>query len=255
MKRSLIALIFFIGMCHFSSAQLSRYTFDGDMNMKMSLRYGKLQNTKIDAPDYSGIVFRFYDLGRSNYSESRKQYSGRWAFIPETFSSAVVDILFTQNFEWASRADSATLISDFLLGWHNWAYSVMRTDDFQLSIGAHAHDYFYAFQLASPQDTHEPAGWYIGTGPVVMIDYNLLNQVVLHFEGTYSFTKKIKDVPDMTFDRSYPSPHFINFLLEVRPESRWFLGLEHVRSYNRGWNPNDGARTDVHLGFKLFVDQ
>jgi hypothetical protein len=100
----------------------------------------------------------------------------------------------------------------------------------------------------------EPAGWYLGTGPVLVADYNLLNKAVVHLEGSYTLTTKVNDVPEMQPDPSYPNPHFLNLLVEIRPESRFYLGFEHVRSVNRGSIPNDGVRTDIHLGIKLFVD-
>jgi hypothetical protein len=255
MKKILFLSALLFGLSYTTRAQLSRYTFDGDMNMKMSLRYGKLSNTKIETEKVGGLAFRFYDLGKSSYTGSPWQYSGRWATLPETFSWVVFDVLFRQEFKWFSYQPNVTLIGDFIFGWHNFAYAVHRTDDLQVAIGVNGHDYFFAHQPDNRSDITDPAGWYIGGGPALIVDYNLLNTVVLHLEGTYTLATKIRDLPDMIVIPDYPDPHFINLLLEVRPQSRWYMGIEHVRSYNRGSTPGDGTRTDIHLGLKLFVDE
>ena len=158
MKKLAILGILLVGLQLSSYAQLSRYTFDGDMNMKMSLRYWQLNNTKLETEKVGGLAFRFYDLGKSSYTGSPWQYSGRWATIPETFSWAVFDILFRQEFKWSSYQPNVTVIGDFLLGWHNFAYAVYRTDDLQVAVGVNGHDYFFAHQPENRSETADPAG-------------------------------------------------------------------------------------------------
>jgi hypothetical protein len=125
MKKQALLILLFVGMLQAASAQLSRYTTDGDLNMKMSFRYGAINNTQIaESETVGGLVFRFYDLGLSNYTDSPWQYSGRWATLPETFSLIVFDVIFTQNFNWFSYQPNVTLLGDFIMGWHNFSYSL-----------------------------------------------------------------------------------------------------------------------------------
>ncbi len=240
------------------NAQLSLYKYNEDTRIKFSLRYAANKATGVSQDsviNIKAILFRTFELDKINYNKGQKNVSHRWAFIPETFMLAIIDALDGGDFGWGEKVSSSN-IGDFILGWHNTAWNVVTTDDFNLGVGYHWGDYFLAHE---PYDrakdkflpASEPAGWYGVLGPSVMLDYNIMNKAIIHIEGAYGISKKFTDLPEMNSSGAYPSPHFLNITAQIRTNSIFYGGMEHITSINRGSNDLNISRTDFYIGVWL----
>ncbi len=253
--RKLITVLF-ISILSNGYAQLDSYSYvdDGAM-IKFEPRYITI-NTLLADPDSiknpKGFTIRLFSLDHVTFDQGGYQDSHRFAFITESLSGFLIDMINGGNFETGFK-NSSTSLSDFILGWHNHVVNVVSLDNFNAAIGAHWGDYFLAYEPYNAgsntyEVVNEPAGWYGALGPAIMMDLNVLDVVNLHFEGSYAFTAKFMDATDMNFDRAYPKPHFINLSLQLRTNSPIYAGFEQIRSVNRGDNPFNATRSDIFIG-------
>jgi hypothetical protein len=247
-----IALLFAM---HLTFSQLSDYPFADEGNIfKIEPRYISINTLNVSpdsVKDASGFTIRLFSWDKVNFDQGGYQVSHRFAFITESFMGFMIDVINGGDYDTGFK-NSSTSISDFLMGWHTHVVNVVSADDFNVAVGGHWGDYFLAYEPyfggSNFGTVREPAGWYGALGPAVMLDYNLLDVVNLHFEGSYAYTAKFMDAVDMNFDRDYPKPHFINLNFQVRTHSLFYGGFEHIRSVNRGDHPFDAARSDFYVG-------
>ncbi|HNP19701.1 MAG TPA: hypothetical protein PKL31_14785 [Fulvivirga sp.] len=254
-----ITTLLFIFILSNGYAQLSNYNYADDGKMvKFEPRYISVKTLEAD-PDSvknpNGFTIRLFSLDKVNFDQGGYQYSHRFAFITESLSGFLIDMINGGNFETGFK-NSSTSLSDFIIGWHNHVVNVVSLDNFNVAIGGHWGDYFLAFEPYSESSNtfevvNEPAGWYGALGPAIMLDFNVFNVVNLHFEGSYAFTAKFMDATDMNFDREYPKPHFINLNLQLRTNSPIYAGFEQIRSVNRGDHPFNATRSDIFIGIWL----
>jgi hypothetical protein len=246
-----------------SYAQLDGYSFvDEGMIFKLFEPRYLFINTLDVPPDSAlnakGFTVRSFTMERVTFDQFGYQASHRFSLISEALSAIAISMIKGGDFDWAYQRHS-TEISGYILGWHNHVVNVVSLEDVNVAVGGHWGDYFLAYSPYTPGSdprsnlafgtVREPAGWYGALGPVLMLDYNLLDVVNLHFEGSYAFTAKFMDAVDMEWDRSYPNPHFLNFSLQARPDYFLYGGIEHIRSINRGDHPFNATRTDFFIGF------
>lgn len=249
---SIVAIIILATPCF---SQLENMDFHDELQLKFSVRFAG--NKAIGPPEdsiknASGILVRSLELDNIRYGQGGYQASHRWAFLTEALAGAFIDAINGGGFEWGTK-NTSTNIGDFILGWHNHAWSLYENGQTQIMGGLHWGDYFFGFEpyrgnKYSFDTAKEPAGWYGALGPALMADYAITNGMALHFEGSYAFTMKWGDFPDMTFDRDYPSPHFINLGLQLRTNSIFYGGMEYIRSIDRGDHNTNCSRTDLFVG-------
>ncbi len=255
MKLKLLFIVVLQFYVIYSSAQLSSFDFNNDTKIKFSLRYGAINTSGVSSDstkDIKALLIRPLEFDKIQSDVGGYNTSHRFAFIFETFTLAIIDALNGGDFKWGERTAS-TYIGDFILGWHNHAWNVVYTDNLSLAAGLHWGDYLFGYEPYKKnqnnfENAHEPAGWYGALGPAAMVDVNMANRAVLHLEGSYAFTKKIKYFPDMTANKNYPDPHFINLTAQIRSNSFIYGGMEFVRSINRGSNNLNASRTDLFVG-------
>lgn len=254
MKKKIFTVLFLLSIASLSKAQLSSFDFgqDGETMVRVGPRIGYAKNSAVKWPQAKGIgVFTVdAEIFKSNYAKGKGQSYHRWPFIWDVWWPLVVGIL---RKEPSIAQNGSTSISSFIFGWHQNTWSIVSKENINIALGAHYGDYFYSFQYYdafgdSYSDPIEPGGWYAAIGPAITVDYALpFLPAVLHYDGGFPYTFRIKEASAKTAEKGFPSPIILNNLLELR-FNKFYLGMDYVKVINRGDTPSKGYRVDCFMG-------
>ncbi|WP_421872000.1 hypothetical protein [Marinoscillum sp.] len=224
-----IVLLLLLGwLAHAGMAQLSAYPLAGVKTNRFALFYGSLTNEwsgKIENEKHSTVVFD-WSQSKSTFGWGKYQNSHRYKILGD-----IISVLYTGGI--LEKTEPGTPYLTNLVGWHNFAFSALYNDYFQLSLGLHAGDYLYGIEglhtdKDSDQNTSGTRYYYGAAGPAWMADAAIGNTGFwLHYEGSYAFTfgkEPLEVAPDV-------KPNILNQTFEVRWR-KVFVNAEIVYGLN-----------------------
>lgn len=211
MKNTLLLLFSLLSLG--THAQLSTYPLAGQKTNRFALYYGSLTNEwsgKIEDEKHSTVVFD-WSQSKSTFGWGKYQNSHRYKILGD-----IISVLYTGGI--MGKTEPGTPYLTNLIGWHNFAFSALYNDYFQLSLGLHAGDYMYGIEgLHSDKDSDKNTSgtryYYGAVGPAWMADAAIGNTGFwLHYEGSYAFTfgkEPLEVAPDV-------KPNMLNQTFELR---------------------------------------
>ena len=226
MKNTLLLLFSLLSIG--AQAQLSAYPLAGQKTNRFALYYGSLTNEwsgKIEDEKHSTVVFD-WSQSKSTFGWGKYQNSHRYKILGD-----IISVLYTGGI--MGKTEPGTPYLTNLIGWHNFAFSALYNDYFQLSLGLHAGDYMYGIEgLHSDKDSDKNTSgtryYYGAVGPAWMADAAIgKTGFWLHYEGAYAFTfgkEPLEVAPDV-------KPNMLNQTFELR----WrqvFFNVEVVYGLN-----------------------
>ncbi|WP_076497464.1 hypothetical protein [Belliella pelovolcani] len=219
---------------------------NGVRTMGISYKYLNLTNPA-DKSNQLGTTYFFpeFDFVKMNLSAGAWSWSYRNK-LPGDFIGSGVQLVFTGEMPYYTYRPNATWIHNFI-GWWNIAKNVKINDELAVAVGGHIGDYYLDYSLA-PDVYYNPHGFYAGIGPVVMVDYLLPSAMVVHFESSLAYGQYLADGDGFG---AFPAPLISNTMLELRTNSKVFVGLEYVTFFNRGDDPFRGQRIELKAGFRF----
>lgn len=224
----LIATITGICLTLSAYAQLSSYKMDGKKTMRFALYYGSLTNEwsgKNENESLSTVVFD-WSQSRSKFGWGKYQSSHRYKILGD-----IISVLYNGGILHETPAGTPYLTN--LIGWHNYAFSVLYNDYVMVSAGVHAGDYLYGIEgLHSDKDSDKNTSgtryYYGAVGPSWMADAAIgKTGFWLHYEGAYAFTfgkAPLEVAPDV-------KPNILNQTFELRWR-KMFVNAEIVYGLN-----------------------
>lgn len=264
--RQLLLLFFGSMIAYGSFGQLRDHPVNGETAVQIYIKVGKAYNeVKYPEAVETVVISPGVAISKSNFEVGGYNVSHRFPllgdlaipFLWNTFLGAVSEDLSKVNM----GETGSTTLSSLIFGWHNHTFSLVSNDRINVAGGFHWGDYTYWFtNFIEPnryfeddpldfEGFRDPSGWYMGIGPAVMIDVGIIDNLLLHYEGSYSFSFKMADPPDYEEPpKNFPNPKFLNHVILLR-YGKWQAGLEHAHAVKMDDAGHSGRRTQFQLGF------
>jgi hypothetical protein len=249
MNKTLLTLLFLVCI---SATKISAqgFTTYGDAEDRTLRVFSRYTTVKPGADGrYGGFTFNA-GMALNNYNRFRMRVRYE--------NPTIGDLLFYVKRLWTggqSTTDSGLehAFGGGLMGWLQFYKNVVATDRFMLSPGISMGDYIFGVEqrINGSVVTYDPAGWFIGAGPGIMMSYHSGNKIWVDTYAYYDMMFGTVEYSHAGYIRTegYPKPHFITYGIDVCHEKGFFTGFRMCIVNDRGSTNITASRIDVSLGY------
>lgn len=150
------------------------------------------------------------------------------------------------------------------MGWWSILFNITEPKKYQVALGLNLNDYFltaaYPEDVSKPYSNvgnnivQEPNCYYFGAGPAGTFTYYVNSLLMLQYHTALSIPYYRLESENLVENPGgYKMPYFLNHKIEAITSKGLFGGLELSNIINRGDLPNNTARKEWYVGFRIML--